>query len=285
MSRGGMVNRSWSSTVTSARMPGSSRPATSSEWFTHADAGGEGVDRGVHGDRLVGQERVHALRHPRPPEPLGQHPVHRHVDLLQRVGAGHRPVAAERDPRSLPQQRADLVLPGGRAPARRTGGSAPPSGSPRTPTAAGSWPPRRARRTAPMSRGVMNCRWARWCRAARRCVGRQRREGVERGADREVADGVEVQLEPGRAQPPHRLGQLFGLDEQAPGMVRGMPGPVQVRSGHRGGERLAHAVEHQLDRGRPEPALRRLLAPGQQVVDLAEAAVAVPPQGADHMAV
>ena len=36
MSRGGIVNRSWSSTATSARIPGSSRPATSSSWFTHA---------------------------------------------------------------------------------------------------------------------------------------------------------------------------------------------------------------------------------------------------------
>ena len=60
--------------------------------------------------------------------------------------------------------------------------------------------------------------------------------------------------------------------------------PVQVRGGHRGGERLAHAVEHQLDRGRPELAVAGLLAPGQQVIDLAEAPAAIPPQGAGHLA-
>ena len=131
----------------------------------------------------------------------------------------------------------------------------------------------------------MNCRCARWCRAARRCVGRQRRQGVQRGRHREVADGVEVQLESFRAQPPHRLEQLLALDEQASRMIRGMTGAIQVRRGHRGGERLAHAVEHQLDRGRPEPPVGSLLAPGQQVVDLAEAAVPVPPQGRGHVAV
>src|ERR1035438_8894751 len=64
--------------------------------------------------------------------------------------------------------------------------------------------------------------------------------------------------------------------------------PVQVGRRHGGGERLAHAVEHQLDRGRPELAAAELagaglLAPGLQVVDLIETAVAIPPQGADDV--
>ena len=83
-------------------------------------------------------------------------------------------------------------------------------------------------------------------------------------------------------------------------MLGGMTVPVQVGGGHRGGEGLAHPVQHQLDRGRPELTLDPCLAPvqagrfapspagplaaGQQVVDLAQAAAAVPPQGADHVA-
>ena len=114
--------------------------------------------------------------------------------------------------------------------------------------------------------------------------GRQRLDHVERGADREIADGVEVELEPRRAQPDRGFPQHLRLDEQAPLVAGGVPGMVQVRGGHRGGERLAHAVEHQLDRGRPELAVAGLLAPRQQVVDLVETAVAVPPQRADHVA-
>ncbi len=52
--------------------------------------------------------------------------------------------------------------------------------------------------------------------------GRQRRQRVERGADRGIADGVKVQLESLRGQPPRRLPQFLGFDEQAPLMVAGM---------------------------------------------------------------
>ena len=62
------------------------------------DPRGERVHRGADGDRLTRQERVLALRLTSPPQPPGQDPVDRDVHLLQRVGGGHRPVAAERDP-------------------------------------------------------------------------------------------------------------------------------------------------------------------------------------------
>ncbi len=114
--------------------------------------------------------------------------------------------------------------------------------------------------------------------------GREGRQRIKRRRNRQVADGVEVQLEPLRPEPLGRRRQHLGLDEQPPGMTGGDPGTVQVRRGHRGGERLAHAVQHELDRGRPERPVPGGLAPRQHVVDLRQAAVTIPPQRADHVA-
>ena len=72
-----------------------------------------------------------------------------------------------------------------------------------------------------------------------------------------------------RGQPAGRLPQFLGLDEQRACVVGGVAVPVQVRRAHRGGERLADAVEHQLHRSSAEvPAAVRLLPAGLQSVKL-----------------
>ena len=53
-----------------------------------------------------------------------------------------------------------------------------------------------------MSSGWMTWMWAMWGRVSDRAVRRPGRlDGVERLADRPVADGVEVRLEPERVEP------------------------------------------------------------------------------------
>jgi len=90
-----------------------------------------------------------------------------------------------------------------------------------------------------MSRGVMNCRCARWCRAAWRCAAGSASIHVQRGADRVIADGVEVELESRGGQPPGGFPQRLRIDEQAALVAGGPSVPVQVGGGHGGGERLS----------------------------------------------
>ena len=257
MSRAGMAYRSWSSTVTSARMPGSRRPATSSEWLTQATPA---VKASMASWTVIACSGWNGSVHsgsPRRPSAVGQDPVHRDVDLLQRIGAGHRPVAAERDPRALPDQRADLVLPGGALGADEGDGQLfhlRVRGGPQR-LEVGD----RAERGEPaqVPRGdELQVRQVVARGLALR--GRERLDHVKRGADGVIADGVEVQLESSRGQPLGCFPQHLRIDEQAPLVAGGMPLPVQVRGRHRGGERLAHAVQHQLDRGRPELASAEL---------------------------
>src|ERR1700728_5052250 len=98
--------------------------------------------------------------------------------------------------------------------------------------------------------------------AARPLSARDLGEGVERVRARTAADRVEVHLEAEVRQSAGRLGQLFWLDEQVSRPLRVVPVTIEVRRAHRGGEGLADAVEHQLDRGGAEeaPAVGRLPA-------------------------
>jgi hypothetical protein len=108
---------------------------------------------------------------------------------------------------------------------------------------------------------------------------RQRPDGIQRRGDGVVPDGVEVQLEAEVAQGPGSLSQLGWVNEQVPVVARRVPMAVKIRRAHRGGERLAHPVEHQLDRGGAEGAgSLGGLAPGEQVFQLPHPVVPVPPQ-------
>src|SRR5262249_51209107 len=138
--------------------------------------------------------------------------------------------------------------------------------------------PRLANRSR--SGGPVNCRGAGWGRPAGSALGGQRRQRVERDRDRAVPDGVEVHLEAESGKLARGFAQLVRVDEQAARMVRRVAVAVQVRRAHRGGERLAYPVEHQLDRGGAEVAraIACCLPAALQVRELAQATEPVPPQ-------
>ncbi len=108
-------------------------------------------------------------------------------------------------------------------------------------------------------------------------------EGVERLADGPVADGVHVHLEAGLLTGDDRLGQRLAGDEGVAPVGGRVAAAVEVGVDHRRGEVLRHAVLHDLHRRRPEPRPGQLLAPGDQVGHLLDAAVAVPPQRTDDV--
>ena len=78
--------------------------------------------------------------------------------------------------------------------------------------------------------------------------------------------------------------QLLGLDERVARVGRSRaPCPSRYGDEHRRREVLAHAVLHDLDARRAEPAARLRRAALDQVGDLLEPELAVPPERADHV--
>ena len=71
-------------------------------------------------------------------------------------------------------------------------------------------------------------------------------DGVQRVADRAVAERVEVNLEPFTVQRGDEPGQLGRVDEIQPGVPGGTAVRVQVRLQHRRGVGLDHPVQHHL---------------------------------------
>ena len=120
--------------------------------------------------------------------------------------------------------------------------------------------------------------WWRWSFVAvRRPSGLERVQGL---SDRAFPDRVDVHLEPLGVQAGDGDLQLLGLDERRPAVVGGPALGVQVGLEDRGGEVLDHAVLHDLDRRGREPPDPAPLARGEQVLDLLDPPVAVPPQRA-----
>ena len=114
-----------------------------------------------------------------------------------------------------------------------------------------------------------------------RAVRRPRRlERVQGLSDRALPDRVDVHLEPLGVQAGDGRLQLLGLDERRPAVVGGPALGVQVGLEDGGGEVLDHAVLHDLDRRGREPPDPAPLARREQVLDLLDPPVPVPPQRA-----
>ena len=97
-------------------------------------------------------------------------------------------------------------------------------------------------------------------------------------ADGAVAERMEVRLEPGRVERGHVLLQRLGVDEVEAPVRRRDAARVEVRVDHRRRVRLDDAVEQQLHAVRPEPARRRASGTFEELVDLFEPSLALPPQ-------
>ena len=114
--------------------------------------------------------------------------------------------------------------------------------------------------------------------------GSDRIQGV---AHRAVAERVEVHLESLAVERGDVAGELLGIDEVQARLAGGAAVAVQVRLQHRRRVILGDAVQHHLHARGTEPSARRRLPrrPGlalvQQLRQLLQAAVAVPPQRAD----
>jgi hypothetical protein len=93
-------------------------------------------------------------------------------------------------------------------------------------------------------------------------------DGVERGADRPVAERVEVHLEARLVEGGHVAGELAGVDEVQPGVPSRAAVVIEVGGEHRGGVVLHDAVEHHLHAGRPESPGRVVLAVVEQPLEL-----------------
>ena len=190
------ANRSRSITARSASLPVSIEPVTSSRWLTHADPSVNPWIASASVEPLGRQERLLLAAR------LGPDPFDRHLHLEQRVRGGDAPVGAHRQPCPGAQQRGERVLP--RRPLRPEEGDrqlvhlglvARPEGL----GVAGH--AQRARSAGCRPGGSPGCGRC-GGRVSDRAVRRPGRvEGVQRLADRPVADRVEVGLEPGRVEP------------------------------------------------------------------------------------
>ena len=107
-------------------------------------------------------------------------------------------------------------------------------------------------------------------------------ERVERLADAAVAEAVDVHLEAGLVEGADDAAQRDRVDEGEAGVGRRVPAPVEVGLDEGRGPVLRDAVLHDLDRGRGEPpvGVRRPLL--DQLGDLLQPALALPPQRPDH---
>src|SRR3954447_8992538 len=104
---------------------------------------------------------------------------------------------------------------------------------------------------------------------------------VQRVAYGAVTECVEMDLETLRRQRGHEAWKLLRVDE-VQAAVRGAASvPVEIWLQHRGGMVLGDAVEHHLHARRPEAVTAHEAAPVEQLGQLVEPALAVPPQRTD----
>ena len=282
ISSGGPANGSRSRTTRSAAAPGASTPAPSCGRGRSPTPSPRCTPRTPSRGRAPARAGTARCR---PARVAVRRAGDRGVDRGQRVGRA-RP--ASRCPR----------------PAGRRPGAASPKGychvdrsSPRNgmrqvdhlrrrgrPTAPACSRRRRARRTAARRRGGPP--------AGGRCGGAGRRRGrpsrgrerVERLARAAVADGVHVHLEALGVERGDGLLQRLGVDERVAGVVGGVAAAVEVRREQRGGEVLGHAVLHDLDGGRAEPAAgQRLARRSTRSATCSTPELAVPPERADDV--
>jgi hypothetical protein len=201
----------------------------------------------------------------------------------QRVGAADRPVAAAREVRAGFRQRRERVLPGGPGlaqerdrqlghlrlvggPQRLDVGGRPERGEPRDVV------------------GVDDLQVRQMVADGRIRVGPPRRfDRVERVAHRAVAERVEVHLEAVGVELGDEPGEFVGVDEVEAGVVGRAAMRVEVRVEQRGGVVLGHPVQHHLHAGGPEPADGVAVAPVQQLGQLLESLVPLPPQRPDDV--
>src|SRR5947208_16631275 len=101
---------------------------------------------------------------------------------------------------------------------------------------------------------------------------------VQRVAHGAVTECVEVDLETLRRQRGHKAWKLLRVDEVQATVRRAAPVPVEIWLQHRGGVVLGDAVEHHLHARRPEAVTAHEAAPVEQLGQLLEPALAVPPQ-------
>ena len=107
-------------------------------------------------------------------------------------------------------------------------------------------------------------------------------DGIQALADRPVAYGMEVHLEPVRIERGHVAAQLIRINVRQ-AVVAGLAAAgVQVRLEQASGAVLCDAVLHNLDSVRTEPARLPGIAPPAQVVELLRSPAPIPPQRAPH---
>ena len=215
-------------------------------------ARGERLSAASSGDGLGGQERPGCLRRARLPSRADSTRLTATCISCSGSGldTGQSLPNATRAPRS--GHLADPVLPGGALWADE--------GMVRfaylvvlgTPTAAGSWRPRRAGRTCPgrradelQVRDVVPAAGPLRRRAASRCV-----SSAAVTARSPIA--WKCSWKPRSASAPAASPSSSGSMNRLPWWPVGCPWPSRYGGAHRGGERLAHPVEHHLDRGGAE---------------------------------
>ena len=91
-----------------------------------------------------------------------------------------------------------------------------------------------------------------------------------------------MRLEVVSCQLGHVCREAFRVDETEPAVGGDAAVGVAVGLGHRGGEVLGDAVQHQLDRIAAEPAHGEPAALLDQLGDLLGVALPIPPEGPDH---
>ena len=226
-----------SRTTRSASFPGSSVPVSPSRKLTYAEPAVNAPERGRHVERLLRQERLLIAR-------LGRDPRHGDLELLEGVGSGHGPVAAEGKAGSCPEQSAERVHAGRalRADERHrqlvdVAAAARPQGR----DVGDDAELREARKVVRVDELEMGEVVARVAPAVRALGGLDRVEGV---ADSPIPDRVHVHLEAVRVQEDDRVLQLLGGEHRNPVVVR-----ADVRLEQRAGEVLEHAVVEDLRAG------------------------------------
>ena len=271
-SSAGCANGSRSSTTRSATAPGSSTPAPSwrSRWLAHALPEVYAAKATCERQRLLRQERVRAG----PPRVVVRRAGDRGVDRGQRVGRGHRPVAAGHQPGAGAVQVAEGVLPAAPLLAQEREGevghlvvvAGPERLHVRGDAELGE--PRDVGRVHQLQVGDV---------VPPRGIGADHR--VQRLPHAAVADRVDVHLEPGRVEGLHGLAQPLGVDERVAAVVGRMAAAVEVRLEQRRGPVLGDAVLHDLHGRGAEPAAGERLPSAHQVRHLLDALPPVPPQG------
>ena len=230
--------------------------------------------RGRQVQRLLGEE---GSRSP------GGPPVHRDVYGGQRVRTRHRPVRAGREPGTRPGQRAERVLPTRSAPDRGTGSSGRPSAARTRPTAPACSRRLRARRTGRRRRDESPADGR--CGAAGRC----RRSSFSAASNASSASRTARSpiactwtWNPSASSRVTCRRRATGSTNERPALAVRQPQPSKYGLEHRGGEVLGDAVLHDLHAAGPEARVAQGIPSYDELRDLLGAAVALPPQRADH---